>query len=503
MKGKHRSLCAAVILVAVGISLSFVHASPGGSARPDILVVTLDDDTFYRLRYLNGDPGSGAPETLAQAFRANGIHWVNFLRSYATTPLCCPSRASFLTAQYAHRTGVLYNEQSSPGALDGGAEAFTQRGLDQSTIATWLHAVGYRTCLIGKYLNGYELVTNRPPGFVPPGWDDWHALYSSLTSRYRNIRLSDGGVIRLYPYDESTGANYSTDVYRDKTIDAIRGTAPDQPLFIYLAPSAPHGPAVPAARHANRRSTLAMPRPPANPAFMEEDISDKPTWIQSRNFPAPQDRVDYLDALYRDGANCLSSVSEALVAIIHALASAGRLERTVLFITNDNGWTFLDHRTYRKGNPYEPCARVSLIVASANHQLIPQSGGRQGLVANIDLAPTIAELAGAPIPVEHPIDGASFASMLRSPGAVTRSDVLLEFFRFDDRPGRFRQPSFAGLVTGPNAAFPGWKYIEYANGEKELYDLAADRYELTNVVTDPGNAALIQALASRIAELRN
>jgi arylsulfatase A-like enzyme len=471
--------------------------------HPNIVVFMMDDDSFYRLKYLNGDPHVST-ELLAEAVQAHDVHFVKFDHFYVTTPLCCPSRSSFLTAQYAHNHGVHHNAPTAVGANDGGAEGFTQRGLDESTLATWLHDAGYRTSLIGRYLNGYDQVTNRPAGFVPPGWDDWHAFHEFDSSRYRNFHLSDNGTINYYPWNRTTDANYETDVYRQKALEFLATTPTEQPFFLYFAPSAPHGGAFPALRHANSRRSLVAPRPPGNPAYLEADVSDKPSWIEARPVPPPTDPVvTQQDALYRDGSNCLSSVSEAMVSIVEALATLGRLDDTLIVITNDNGWAFLDHRTARKGNPYEVAERVYCVFASSNPGLIPATGSRPQLVSGVDLPVTLAEIANAPIPLGQRIDGVSFATLLGTPDAPGRDDALMEFWLptpVDNRP--LRQPGFFGLITGPTNLDPNWKYVEYDGGERELYDLANDVFELESHANDVDQEPRLDAFAQRLAELK-
>lgn len=464
----------------------------------------MDDDSLGKLKYLNGDARAHATDLLSTAFRSHGIHFTKFDRYYVTTPLCCPSRASFLTGQYAHNTGVIHNTPETPGGTDGGADGFTQLGLDQSTIATWFQDAGYRTGLIGRYLNEYAGVTSQPAGFIPPGWDEWHAFYEFGSARYHNFHLSDNGTIVYYPWNRTTDANYETDVYRHKSLAFVATTPVDQPFFLYVAPSAPHGGSIPALRHQNSRRTLVAPRPPQNPAYLEPDVSDKPSWIQLRSIPPPENIVASQDQLYRDGANCMSSVSEAIVSVIDGLATLGRLDNTLFVFTDDNGWAFLDHRTIRKGVPYEVAQRVYLVMGSSNPNLIPANGSRDQLVSNIDLAPTLAEIGGVTIPPGQPLDGVSFASSLSNPTATGRDDLLIEFWHYDSAPPNpLRQPNYSGIVTGPSNPNPDWKYVEYDGGEKELYDLVSDPLELNSLAADPNQAPLIAALAQRLAELRN
>ena len=487
--------------VALALVVSFRHPELGATVRPNVVVVYMDDDTSSRLSMLNGPPGG---PKIAATFRAHGIRSANFVHSYVTTPVCTPSRASYFTGQYAHHTGIHFNTVSSPTALDGGAEGFTQRGLDQSTLATWLHDAGYRTIHVGKYLNNYPMVTQRPPGFVPPGWDDWHVYYNlGSMSGYWNFRLSDNGPLQWYL--RAGDANYATDVDVAHALQAIAATPASQPFVLHFATVAPHATAIPAPRHANLRPSLRAPRPPTNPAYQESDVSDKNAYVRARPLPAPASEVEEEDQLYRNGANTLAAVAEGVVSIVDALAIAGRLNDTIFVFTNDNGWSFFDHRVRGKHYPYEAASRVYLVVSSANPSWVA-AGRRTELVGNIDLAPTFAELCGATIPAGQLVDGTSFAPILRSTSSPpTRTDLLLENFGPEPvvdptYPNDF--PAWQALVTGPGNAFPNWKYVEFLDGQRELYDLTNDPFELQSVVDAPANASLVSALAARLHEIR-
>jgi N-acetylglucosamine-6-sulfatase len=486
---KFRRWLAVLVIVAAFAALRLrapVAAASGAGARPDLIVFLLDDDTLSRVRFLNG--ARSGPQLLP-AFRRLGIHSVYCSRVYASTPLCVPSRCTYLTGQYAQRHGVVNNQ--------GGADSFTNRGLDGSTVATWLHDCGYRTMYFGKYLNLYGAITTRPRGFVPPGFTDWHAYTNLGRAGYWDFELSDDGVVTSYP--RRTDADYGIDVLRDKAVSLIAAASSTQPLFVTFAPTSPHEPATPAPRYANDRPTLAAPRPPANPAWMEEDVSDKPAYIQAIPFPAPPDRVAEIDQLYRDGANCLSSVTDAILAIVDAVNAAGRLNRTVFVVTNDNGYSYLDHRLRGKTNPYESSVRVYIAFASANATLIPANRVERSLVCNVDLAPTLARLARAPIPAGHVVDGRNLVPLIRGQRTSVRTDALLGGYGPETDSD---YPPWRAIVTGPEDALPNWKYVDYLDGHVELYDLAADAFEMASVSGDPARAATRSALAARLAALR-
>ncbi|MBI1850256.1 MAG: sulfatase [Planctomycetes bacterium] len=495
-------LTAAVVSTWFAFSARSAHAQGSGlvGGPPDIVVLVLDDLAPTQLRFLKGAPGDNR---LRDQIRRLGIKRRVFKAAYSTTPLCCPSRASILRAQFAHNTGIHFNNPSSVGATDGGAIGFTQRSLDQSTIATWLNGAGYRTGLLGKYLNGYEAV--NPPGFVPPGWSHWRSLYDLGQGGYWNFSLSENGVITSYPHNSD--ADYGTDVDRAKAIQFIASTPANQPLFMYVGFVTPHTPAIPAPRHAALRPTLVAPRPPGDPAYLEDDVTDKHPFIQAITLPRPQAEIDEEDQLYRDGSNALASVTDSIIDIISTLDATGRLDNTLLLILSDNGYSPLEHRLRGKRSPFAASVKTPLVALTKNGAWIGTNGATQSLVANVDIAPTITQLAGVSIPGGHHVDGISFVSLLQSAASPPpRNDVLVENFGPEplgdgDPPSNY--PAWSGIITGPGNVNANWKYVEYNDGFRELYDLTTDPFELINVVDDPDNLPLVATLHDRLIQLMN
>jgi len=441
-----------------------------GASPPDIVLVVTDDAHLEHLRFFRAT---------RDAVLNRGLAAVRFRRYYASTPLCSPSRAGILTGRTSRHTGIRFNMEVPPGTPNGGATAFRQLGLESSTIATWLRAAGYRTCLVGKYLNNYDKVV--PAGSVPEGWDFWRGR---MRSHFFDYSVSIDGV----PTDfGSAEADYSTDVFRGFALDAIRSTPAGTPLFLYLAFDAPHLPAPPAPRHAALFPGLAAPDTPNHP---ERNRNDKPAWLANRVFTAVEEAN--ADRGHADGARCMVAVDEAVAAIVAEMEAAGRLDRALFLVVNDNGWCAGSHGWPEKRVAYEESARVFAFAASKDPTLIARTHGVDAVVGNVDVAPTLAEIAGAVVP--NPIDGVSFASLLRDPGAPdVRPDLLLECGTEDVM---IELPSYCGLVNATR------KYVEYANGERELYDLAGDPWELRNLANLPERAAEVAALSARLAELK-
>jgi N-acetylglucosamine-6-sulfatase len=437
--------------------------------RPNILFILTDDQRFDTVDTTHSLDGvTPVMPTVMSEIVNKGVRFQN---GYVTTDLCAPSRSSLLTAKYSHTTGVHDN-----GGSDGGFAAFD----DVSTLPVWLKAAGYHTGLYGKYINGY----NGAAPYIPPGWDEWHAFKQV---NYFNYTLEDNGSETAYG---SADADYSTDVLRDLAVQFIDDSASQQPFFLYFAPKAPHAPATPAPRHAGMFSAIPPWRPPN---YNEADVSDKPAWVQAIAPWGPTKQANQ-DAFDRKQLESLQAVDEAVAALLQALTDIGQLDNTIIIFASDNGYSWGSHRWEPKQCEYEECMRVPLAIRYK--ALAPLPRVETGFGLNIDHGLTLAELAGA-----TPDPGAEGASMVRLLDGTTptwRTDFLEE--HWDGTPGDETDvgsiPTYAAVRGVP------WKYNELHTGEAELYDELADPFELTNVVTDPGNAATVAALAVRLRELR-
>jgi arylsulfatase A-like enzyme len=397
---------------------------------------------------------------------------IRFTNGFVTTPICGPSRASILTGQAARNHGVEYNS----------ALLFDPT----STLATWAQAAGYRTAMIGKYMNRYLELAPA----VPPGWDHWNV---HRLGAYYDYELIENGETKYYGNEPS---DYATDVLRDDALRFVDENA-DQPFFMVLSTYAPHIHAVPAERHAGRLADT----PPWRPAsFLEADLSDKPGWMKwirrVRTRGGPQALLDWIAA--RDEAHIrelesLLAVDEAVGAILDRLETHGLAEDTIVVFTSDNGLHWGEHWLGGKYNGYEESIRVPLLIRYP--RLFREAREEDALVLNIDLAPTLAELAGIPIPER--VDGVSMVELLCGDDSGWRQDFALEYFITSGLDG---MPGYVGVRS------ERWKYIFYFSGFEELYDLTADPHEMDNLLkTRAGDAeirAQADALAARLAELR-
>jgi arylsulfatase A-like enzyme len=401
-----------------------------------------------------------------------------FQRGYVVNPLCCPSRTSVLTGKYSHSTDVYTNLPPH-----GGFETFTTTGQDASTIATWLSEAGYRTGLVGKYLNGY---VQDEATYVPPGWDVWNALAGNTpgegTGLYYNYSMSIDGVLKNYG---DAVADYSTTVLANDARRFIRTTPSDQPLFLYFAPSAPHLPALPASIDNTACSDLAPNRPPS---YDEADVSDKPPYIR-RIDPWTSQLIFQQDSFYLRQCRTLISADRAVNTILSALGATGRLRNTFIVFMSDNGNLNGEHRWFKKTVPYEEAIHVPFVVRYDPLTRRQPSSDPDHFVLNIDLAPTFATLAG----VEAPgAEGASIVPLLDGTSASWRSDVLIEH----------ANPGTTGAVP-PYCALRNddYEYVRYGSGEEELYDMHADPYQLDNLALDPALDGTRTEMRERVTKL--
>ena len=443
----------------LGAALAVVLAGAGNAeaqTRPNVVLVLTDDQRWDTLNVM---------PTVQSRLAARGVTFEN---AFVVNPICCPSRASTLTGRYSHSTGVYNN-----GGPYGGWPAFRTR--EGSTIATWLRAGGYRTGFFGKYLNNY----GGP--FVPPGWARWVAFSPPNVENYYSYRLNVDGTLVDYGTDP---ADYSTDVLAGEASSFIR-SAGAQPLFVLFAPFAPHGPPTPAPRHEGVFSSIPPWRPPG---YNEPDVADKPSWVRSLAPLAPEEEAAGDD--FRQGQlESLLAVDDAVGELLDALVDTGRLDETLVVFTSDNGYLWGEHRWQTKVVPYDESIRVPLVVRYDG--VTPAAARSSRVVANIDLAPTFAAVGGVAAPGA---EGRSFLSLLANPSAPWRPDVLVENRQSASAP---QVPSYCVVRNATHT------YVQYATGEEEIYDAAADPGQLQNLARNPAFRKSLVTFRQRTRTLCN
>ncbi len=466
MRARLATLIAALPILLLGACVRGTQPSEGSGTRSsadarrlNVIVVLTDDQPFDPL-----PPAQSAMPFLQRWVGDPSGGWVVFSNAFVNSPLCCPSRATMLTGRYAHHTDVRDNED---GAL-----------LDErSTIAVRLHDAGYHTGLVGKYLNQYPF--GRGP-YVPLGWDRWWGKeQGSAESLYQDYTLIEQGQPVRYGHSE---ADYLTDVLADKAVEFLREVPSDRPFFLWFAPTAPHPPWVPPPEHDGVFADVPFP---TAPSVGEPDVSDKPAWIRALpGFDAAAFETS-TDAR-RASAETLLGVDDALRRIVQTLRDRGELDRTAILFLSDNGLSFGEHRWMGKRCGYEECIRVPFLVRlpGAEHRVEP------ALVSAVDLAPTIADLTGVePLPSQ---DGVSLLPLLRdgSHDGLPR-EVFTEWVGDE------------GVPAWWELRRPGWAYVELATGERELYDLRTDPFELSNLAGHPGLEGRMVRLSAELERYRS
>jgi arylsulfatase A-like enzyme len=469
--------------------------------RPNIVLVVTDDQRADTI----------APQFMPRLDAELVGAGARFPNGFAPNPVCCPSRASILSGQYSHHNGVLQNREGDPLDPTGSISAFA----DVSSLAPWLRDLaGYRTGLFGKYLNGYRAFTDDWAAthggvhYVPPGWDRWYGIYAGggqygirFVDEAGAIVDSDPGSCQNPPPGEPCAPTqppdcpHSTDHLRDEALEFIdESLLLGQPFFLYFSTQHPHGPACAAMRHVGTFAGLPPHRPPSwnegEPGA--DDDADKPAWLQQQG---PIDAAA-IDAFRIRQLESLQSIDEAVEAIVDKLRATGQDRDTIVVYFGDNGYLWGEHRRDKKSCPYEECIKVPFVVRYP--RLVPLPRMEPGFVANIDLAPTFAELAGIDATtLSPPLDGVSMVRLLDGTAPSWRTDILAEHWGNTPTPGDLTPPipTFAVVRADP------WKYTEYCTGERELYDLAQDPYELENVAA--ANPAVTAAMAVRLRELHD
>ena len=461
-----------------GLTLVGGASARPAAQRPNIVFVLTDDLDWSLVQYM--------PHV--EQLRSHGATFTNYL---VTDSLCCPSRASIFTGSYPHNTGIFTN-----GGPDGGFALFHERGEEGDTFATRLQSRGYLTALLGKYLNGYT-AQGRVDGkarYVPPGWTEWDVAGKGYPEFDYN--LSQNGRIVHYGSDARA---YLTDVLARKGSAFVhRAAKAGKPFFLELSTFAPHLPYTPAPRDAEDFPGLQAPR---TPAFNEKDVSDKPGWLRD-HAPLSPAQIGVIDAAYRARAQAVQAVDDLIAKLEQRLKRDGVADNTYIFFSSDNGYHLGDHRLLPgKLTAFETDVRVPLVVAGPG-----VSAGRTvaRVTENVDLYPTFVRLGRAGR--SSYVDGKSLVPLLLGqPAASWRDAALVEHHGPD-----------SAAAAGPDAAAPGSgnpstyealrlqhaMYVEYADGEREYYDLRSDPYELTNIYA-PLSPDQVHSLHSRLVGLES
>jgi N-acetylglucosamine-6-sulfatase len=523
-----RIALALVVAAAAGVASS-AEARPVAAAedgRPNILVVMTDDMAVTDLALM---------PKVRRLLIDKGTTFADAVDSF---PLCCPARATFITGQYAHNHGVR-----------GNFHPYGWYGMKRraNTLPRWLQRAGYRTALIGKWLNGYG--ARDAHGEVPAGFDIWRGLLDVSAYDYFNFVMNRDGRLRTWgdaefarklvefaelevidgvisvqqvlarlaelfgpaPYDywgTEEARNYSPDVTGKITENLVRAERKSKkPFFIWWAPAAPHREDVattlmgrpgpdprPAPRYAEQSKGYELPRPPS---FNEADLSDKPSAVREAAQPLTDAEIAQLQLDYEGRAGSLLAVDDHVAELVRILRETKQLRNTLIVFLSDNGWLQGEHRIDGdKFLPYDESLRIPFVLRGPGIR-----AGRtvRGQVSNVDFAPTLLDAASAK--ARRTLDGVSLLPAVRNPDRVPDRALAIEALA----------PLFQGEIP-INAWDRPWQgvrtdrytYVIWTEtGELELYDRRTDPYQLENIAGDPAYAQIESRLAAKLERLRD
>jgi N-acetylglucosamine-6-sulfatase len=482
-----RIACAAAFISVTAL----LAAAATAASQPNIVMIIADDlDTSVWNTVLN----LGYLPRIQSVMIGKGT---TFNNTFATLPVCCPSRVTYLTGQFPHNHGVVRNSGPS-----GGFESFT---TDNNTLAVWLQKAGYRTGLIGKYLNRYALDNGRI--YIPPGWENWQALPGL---RQFDYKLYDNGTVLLFG---SAPQDYQTDVMARLAQDFIRRSDP-RPFFLTLTPTVPHYETEaddgdltirPAPRHAD--TPLIIPIPPeSDSAYNEANMKDKPKWM--RELPLVDTQMQ------RDGYNskvaAMRAFDDLVGRVFEALRDANATADTLVIVTSDNGYQYGTHRLTGKTDLYEESIRLPMLIRAPGQEVARVT---DEWVTNTDWAATIADYAG--VTPDRELDGRSLRSLVDGvAGAKGRTSILVE--HPSDGRGVGVPPHL--MIRSKNTSLTldtaGKKVLVYAQTldrfgvkvlDEELYDLDDDPDQLKSLDDSKATKRVWQKgnLANRLSQLRN
>ena len=450
--------------------------------KPRNVIFILSDDHRYDFMGFTGKvPDLKTPNM--DRLAAEGAHCQN---AFVSTALCSPSRASILTGQYAHTHTIVDNQAPMPEQL----KFFPQ----------YLQSNGYATAFVGKWHMGDQ--DDQPQ----KGFDHWVSFRGQ--GDYYNPRLNVDG--KKIEYSDSA---YITDVLTDHALSWLKDIGHDKPFFLYLSHKAVHADFSPAQRHRGTYADIKIQYPPSmfltatdtsktfglsinqikNEATnVRANLRDIPEWVRQQRYS--WHGVDYMydgtidfNSFYRQYLETLLGIDESIGRVLEYLKANGLDKSTMVIYMGDNGFSFGERGLIDKRHMYEESMRVPLLVWCP--ELISPNTKVASMIQNIDVAPTILQLAGIKKPEQ--MQGESFAALLEGREIPWRNKVFYEYYWEDAFP---QTPSIFGVRTDR------YKYIFNHGmwGINELYDLQSDPHEVYNLIRDPGHRELSQSLRNEM-----
>jgi arylsulfatase A-like enzyme len=515
---------AAVAILALPGSAGARPEAAARDGRPNILVVMTDDQAAADLAKM---------PNVRKLLAKQGTTFSNAVDSF---PLCCPSRATFITGQYAHNHGVIGN------FYPYGWYGMKDRG---NILPAWLKKVGYRTALVGKWLNGYG--AEDAHGEVPKGFDIWRGLLDVSAYDYYNFVMNRNGKLKTWgdavfarglvefakievtPNPEGIAGvvqklrdvfgdppytywgtekpeDYSPDVTGKVTEQLVRDQkSAKKPFFIWWAPAAPHREDVattlmgrpgadprPAPRYAKKSKRYKLPRPRN---FNEADFSDKPTNMRDKAPVLTDQQIAQLQLDYEGRIGSLLAVDDHVKQLMKILKQTHQDKNTLVVFVSDNGWMQGEHRIPGdKFLPYEESLKVPFVMRGPG---VPAGNTVRGQVSNVDFAATLLDVAKAR--PGRTLDGVSLMPTVRNPKRRPNPIVEIEAPRplFEQNvPVNAWDRPYKGVRTDR------YTYVVYTeSGDEELYDRRKDPSQLRSVHADPAYAKVKKRLKAALVKL--
>ncbi|MSV27962.1 MAG: DUF4976 domain-containing protein [Bryobacterales bacterium] len=439
-----------------GLPAASALLSAADAGRPNIVFILTDDQRWDEMSI------AGHPFLKTPNMDRVGREGVLFKNCFVSIPLCSPSRASFLTGKYPHSHKIFDNTNRS------------ERSYELITYLLLMQRAGYETGYVGKWHMGND---DSPR----PGFNRWVSFRGQ--GQYIDPLLNiDGKQVK--------NEGYMTDLLNGHAVDFLKQKH-EKPFLLYVAHKAVHGPFTPAERHKNLYSDQPIARAPN----AKDTLEGKPNLQRKiEKAPQPGPGTGSPDDLIRNQMRALMAVDEGVGQILKTLEETGQLDKTFVIFTSDNGYFWGEHGLGDKRAAYEESIRIPLLIRYP--KLIKAGSVREQMALNIDIAPTVLQLAGLPVPRD--MHGRSLLPVLRSEKARLRTSFLTEYYMEQQTP---RFPTWQAARTEQ------WKYIHYIDPPgapdslDELYDIKADPYEMKNLIGDPKLAATLKRMKQELRKL--
>jgi arylsulfatase A-like enzyme len=444
-----------LLLILLALSALVSGQSKSTAPGPNIVFILIDDLRWDALG-VTGHPFVKTPNI--DRIAKEGLIFRN---AFVTTPLCSPSRASILTGQYVHTHQIVGNEK--PLVLN-------PLSFKLTTFPMLLQSAGYETAYVGKWHMGND---DAPR----PGFDRWVSFKGQGT--YIDPMINFDGKPEKIP-------GYMTDLLSDYAVEFVKRRRA-KPFMLYLAHKAIHGPFTPAERHKELYADQSIKRAASAQDMLEGKpmlrrmVGDRPA---ARPGGGPNDEV------IRNQMRCLTAIDEGVGRVIKALEETGELDNTIVIFTSDNGYFWGEHGLGDKRAAYEESIRIPLFVRYP--KMIKAGTTREQTALNVDIAPTLLDLAGLPAPKE--MHGRTLVPLFKSSPKKWRESFLTEYFA---------EERFPNIASWQAVRTARWKYIHYTELEgpqtmDELYDLKADTGEMKNLIADPGAQSALKEMKQQL-----